>query len=132
MLTCLCVHMYAYVFGKFISLQGLVLAVTMLRELYDDFKRFLRDREVNSQRYYRLTQRGIHMKCNTIRTPALFLLFLCCCSGRETVTSDKIQVSDILIVEKNQRVPADIVLLHTTEKNGNGIYHSCQCRSLQN
>jgi len=32
--------------------------VTMLRELYDDFKRFLRDREVNGQRYYKLTPRG--------------------------------------------------------------------------
>ena len=38
--------------------QAFVVLVTMLRELYDDFKRFVRDREVNGQRYYRLTSRG--------------------------------------------------------------------------
>ena len=32
--------------------------VTMLRELYDDIKRHMRDREVNSQRYYKLTPQG--------------------------------------------------------------------------
>ena len=30
----------------------------MLRELYDDLKRFVRDREVNGQRYYKLTVKG--------------------------------------------------------------------------
>ena len=30
----------------------------MLRELYDDLKRFVRDREVNGQRYYKLTTKG--------------------------------------------------------------------------
>ena len=38
--------------------QGFVIMVTMLRELYDDIKRHLRDREVNSQRYYKLTPQG--------------------------------------------------------------------------
>ena len=38
--------------------QGFVIMVTMLRELYDDIKRHMRDREVNSQRYYRLTPQG--------------------------------------------------------------------------
>lgn len=40
------------------SRQSFVIAVTMLRELYDDLKRYLRDREVNSQRFYKLTPRG--------------------------------------------------------------------------
>ena len=39
-------------------LQAFVVLVTMLRELYDDFKRYIRDREVNGQRYYRLKSRG--------------------------------------------------------------------------
>ena len=38
--------------------QSFVLAVTMLRELYDDFKRYLRDREVNSQKFLKLTTKG--------------------------------------------------------------------------
>ena len=35
-----------------------VLAVTMLRELYDDIKRYLRDKEVNGQKYIKLTPTG--------------------------------------------------------------------------
>ena len=40
-------------------MQCFVILVTMFRELYDDFKRFLRDMEVNSQRYYKLTPKGV-------------------------------------------------------------------------
>ena len=37
---------------------GFVLAVTMTKELLDDFKRFLRDKEVNSQRFTKFTAKG--------------------------------------------------------------------------
>ena len=30
----------------------------MLRELYDDFKRYLRDKEVNGQKYIKVTAKG--------------------------------------------------------------------------
>lgn len=40
--------------------QGFVIAVTMAREGYDDFKRFLRDREANSQKYKKLTLEGMY------------------------------------------------------------------------
>ncbi|XP_064393299.1 probable phospholipid-transporting ATPase IIA isoform X2 [Halichondria panicea] len=72
-----------------------VIAVTTLREFYDDLKRYWRDREINSQRYHKLTPKG-----------------------RVVTTASQIQVSDILIIEKNQRVPADLILLRTTEKSG--------------
>lgn len=72
-----------------------VIAVTMLREAYDDFKRYLRDKELNSQLYKILTYDGIKM-----------------------VPSSQLKVSDVIIIEKNQRVPADIVLLKTSEKSG--------------
>ena len=72
-----------------------VISVTMLREAYDDFKRYLRDKELNSQLYKILTYDGIKM-----------------------VPSSHLKVSDIIIIEKNQRVPADIVLLKTSEKSG--------------
>lgn len=35
-----------------------VLFVTMCREAFDDFIRFLRDKEVNSQMYKKLTKKG--------------------------------------------------------------------------
>lgn len=94
-----------------------VITVTMLREAYDDFKRYLRDKELNSQLYKILTYDGIKM-----------------------VPSSHLKVSDVIIIEKvnkiqfysiyiyiyfnviifskNQRVPADIVLLKTSERSG--------------
>lgn len=41
-----------------ILFQGFVLMVTISREAYDDLKRFLRDREANSQKYTKLTCNG--------------------------------------------------------------------------
>jgi hypothetical protein len=41
--------------------QVFVLFVTMCREAFDDFIRFLRDREVNSQVYKKLTKKGINI-----------------------------------------------------------------------
>ncbi|XP_067928556.1 probable phospholipid-transporting ATPase IIB [Watersipora subatra] len=74
---------------------GFVLSVTMLRELLDDVRRYKRDKEVNSQSYKKLTS-----------------------SGETFVPSSDIHVGDLIIVEKNQRVPADIVFLRTSEKSG--------------
>lgn len=72
-----------------------VLCVTMIREAVDDFRRFMRDREVNSQKYKKMSRRG----------PV-------------NVASSDIRVGDLIIVDKNQRVPADMVLVRTTEKAG--------------
>ncbi|XP_043263652.1 probable phospholipid-transporting ATPase IIB isoform X1 [Colletes gigas] len=74
-----------------------VLTVTICREAIDDFRRYKRDKEVNAQKYYRLVK--------GFDTP-------------ELVPSSKLRVGDLVIVEKGQRVPADLVLLRTTEKSG--------------
>lgn len=75
---------------------GFVLTVTIFREAIDDFRRYQRDREVNSQKYRRLMKSG-HL---------------------EMVPSSKLKVGDIIIVEKDQRVPADLVMLRTSDKSG--------------
>lgn len=77
-----------------------VLAVTLCREAADDWRRHQRDQEVNGQKYKRFlkTQDG------SIVT--------------ELVAASKLRVGDLIYVEKDQRVPADIVLLRTTEKSG--------------
>ncbi|KAH9515664.1 ATP synthase subunit 9 [Bulinus truncatus] len=67
----------------------------MCREALDDYRRFRRDKEANSQKYKKLTRDGI------IRIP-----------------SSDIQVGHLIILEKNQRVPADMVLLRSSEKDG--------------
>ncbi|XP_044158831.1 probable phospholipid-transporting ATPase IIB isoform X2 [Bufo gargarizans] len=82
---------------------GFVLAVTMVREAADEYRRFQRDKEMNSQLYSKLTIRG-----------------------KVQVKSSDIQVGDLIIVEKNQRIPADMVFLRTSEKTG-----SCFIRTDQ-
>ncbi|PIK43027.1 putative phospholipid-transporting ATPase IIA [Apostichopus japonicus] len=92
-----------------------VIFVNMCREALDDFRRFCRDREVNSQVYEKLTPAGL------VKVP-----------------SSEIQVSDLIIVEKHEllTLPKYICLLgaidvmegpesasrhdilRTTEKNG--------------
>lgn len=74
-----------------------VLAVTICREACDDFRRYQRDREVNSQRYKRLVKNNEFI---------------------EFVPSSKIRVGDIIMIEKDERVPADLVLLRTSDKSG--------------
>ncbi|KAF7245192.1 putative phospholipid-transporting ATPase IIB [Varanus komodoensis] len=56
---------------------GFVLAVTVLREAVDEFRRYQRDKEMNSQLYSKLTIRG-----------------------KVQVKSSDIQVGDLIIVEK--------------------------------
>ncbi|XP_073878735.1 probable phospholipid-transporting ATPase IIB isoform X19 [Macaca fascicularis] len=75
----------------------------MTREAIDEFRRFQRDKEVNSQLYSKLTVRG-----------------------KVQVKSSDIQVGDLIIVEKNQRIPSDMVFLRTSEKAG-----SCFIRTDQ-
>jgi len=58
-------------------LQTFVVVVTMIREAVDDFCRFLRDRDVNNQKYKKLTRGGV-----------------------VTVESARIKVGDLIIVEK--------------------------------
>ena len=38
--------------------------------------------------------------------------------GYVNVTSENIKVGDIIKVHHNERIPADLVLLYTTEKSG--------------
>uniref|UniRef100_A0A3B1IPE6 Phospholipid-transporting ATPase n=1 Tax=Astyanax mexicanus TaxID=7994 RepID=A0A3B1IPE6_ASTMX len=82
---------------------GFVLAVTMVREAVDEVRRYRRDKEMNSQLYSKLTVRG-----------------------KIQVKSSDIQVGDLIIVEKNQRIPADMIFLRTSEKTG-----SCFIRTDQ-
>ena len=39
-------------------------------------------------------------------------------SGYSPIPSSKIKVGDLIVVEKDDRVPADMVLIRTTEKTG--------------
>ena len=72
-----------------------VILVAMCREAVDDFLRYRRDKEVNSQKYRKLTKKGA-----------------------VPIASSDIRVGDLIYVDKDQRLPADMVLIRTTERNG--------------
>ncbi|GAA6107016.1 probable phospholipid-transporting ATPase IIA [Tachysurus ichikawai] len=82
---------------------GFVLIITIVREAVEEIRCYVRDKEVNSQIYSKL-----------------------CTRGTMKVKSSSIQVGDLIIVEKNQRVPADMIFLRTSERNG-----SCFLRTDQ-
>ena len=67
----------------------------MTQELADDIVRWRLDKKANSSVYERLTS-----------------------SGSETVASSALRVGDVIVVPCNARVPADCVLLRTTERAG--------------
>jgi phospholipid-translocating ATPase len=73
-----------------------VLGITLMKEGYDDYKRYVRDKEANSQRYQKLTASGEKMS-----TP-----------------SSDLRVGDVVFVNAGERVPADMVLLRTTDEGG--------------
>jgi phospholipid-translocating ATPase len=76
-----CFHLPSSVFNSLIkeyfSFQCFVIFVTMVREAVDDFRRFRRDREMNSTKYKKVTKTGVVM-----------------------VPSSKIKVGDLIVVEK--------------------------------
>ncbi|XP_049821465.1 probable phospholipid-transporting ATPase IIA isoform X2 [Aethina tumida] len=75
-----------------------VLLVTICREAIDDLRRHKRDQEVNNQKCKRLL--------NDRNKPY------------EIVAAHKLKVGDLIIVDKDERVPADLVLLRTSESSG--------------
>lgn len=71
------------------------MTVTLIREAIDDFRRRRRDKEINGQKYTKISK------------------------GELTyIPSSNIKVGDMILVEKDQRVPADMVLLRTSDKSG--------------
>lgn len=95
----------------YVAPLAFVLAVTMGKEAYDDYSRHQRDSEANSTRYLLLlpheaNETPLHPEFDLPRPQT-----------RSTPSSD-LKVGDMVLLEKNQRVPADMVLLTTSEEEG--------------
>lgn len=90
-----------------------VLCVTMGKEAYDDYQRYLRDREANSQRYLVLTPPPTSPSHEDTEQA-----YLNTHANTRAVPSSSLRVGDLVLLEKNQRVPADLILLHTSEASG--------------
>ena len=90
----------------YIAPLAFVLTVTMGKEAYDDYKRNLRDREANSQKYLVLD----HSEFSESSPEGI--------PHTRSVPSSSLRVGDLVLLEKNQRVPADLVLLRTSDSSG--------------
>lgn len=91
----------------YVAPLAFVLAITMGKEAYDDYCRYKRDREANSTRYLVvLPTPAAHVEDNLPRPQT------------RSIPASSIKVGDMVLLEKNQRVPADMVLLTTSEEEG--------------
>ena len=97
----------------YIAPLAFVLSVTMGKEAYDDYKRYCRDREANSQRYLVLDYAS-DGRSSVSREEE----YLNSSARARSVPSSSLRVGDLVRLEKNQRVPADMVLLHTSDASG--------------
>ena len=78
----------------------------MGKEAYDDYKRNVRDKEANSQKYLVLDP-SEYSESSPEGIPYT-----------RSVPSSSLRVGDLVVLEKNQRVPADLVLLRTSDNSG--------------
>ena len=97
----------------YVAPLAFVLSVTMGKEAYDDYKRYLRDREANSQKYPVLDYAS-DSRSSVSREEE----YLNSSARARSVPSSSLRVGDLVRLEKNQRVPADMVLLHTSDASG--------------
>src|SRR5258708_29513503 len=97
----------------YVAPLAFVLTVTMGKEAYDDYQRHLRDREANSQKYSVL---DIQVPSNPRRDPEADGI-LDNISRIRAVPSSQLKIGDLGILEKNQRVPADLLLLRTSHSS---------------
>ncbi|CAI2369958.1 unnamed protein product [Moneuplotes crassus] len=84
----------------YIAPLAFVLLITMMKEAYDDFQRYRRDKEINEKQYEKLQGDGQF----------------------GFIKSEKIKVGDIVKVNQNERIPADMVLLYTTKHESSNIF----------
>ena len=77
----------------------LVYFISLFKESYDDYKRNERDYNINNQLY-------------TVYRNKTF----------KRIKSKNIKVGDFIILEKDQRVPADVVLLRHLIQQGSFLY----------
>lgn len=79
----------------YIGPLAFVLIITVLKEAYDDLSRWKRDKIVNSQVFTRISN-----------------------TGRTSIAASDILVGHLIEIKAGERIPADMVLLSTSEESG--------------
>ena len=87
----------------------------MGKEAYDDYQRYRRDHEANSQRYLILESPTPSNESSALSREDVYLNTH---ANTRSVPSSSLRVGDLVHLEKNQRVPADLVLLRTSDVSG--------------
>ncbi|KAG2735633.1 hypothetical protein G9P44_001847 [Scheffersomyces stipitis] len=90
--------------SSYIVPLGFVLTVTMMKEAGDDIARRRRDREQNNELYEVLNRSSPSALSNEIKL----------------IPSRNLKVGDLVRLHKDTRIPADMVLLQTSDKDGSG------------
>ncbi|KAI3604960.1 protein transporter [Moniliophthora roreri] len=108
--------------ATYIAPLAFVLFVTMGKEAYDDYKRYLRDREANSQKYLVLELPSSTTSNHNSESSSALLSqdhsYLDTHANTRAIPSSSLRVGHLIRLEKNQRVPADLVLLKTSDSSG--------------
>ena len=84
----------------YIAPLAFVLTVTMIKEAFDDFGRYRRDKELNNLQYEVLVRSETG---SGVITP---------------IASKDIKVGQIIKITQGQRIPCDLILFKTTEASG--------------
>ena len=103
---------YAGFIVTYIAPLAFVLCVTMGKEAYDDYQRHLRDREANGTRYLTFDHASLDHVPSRIVSPSMSMPKP---PLTRSIPSSRIRVGDMILLEKNMRIPADMVLLRTSE-----------------
>lgn len=94
--------------ATYVAPLAFVLCVTMGKEAYDDYQRHLRDKEANSFRYLVLNRAAPLDSIHDLESNNSSLL-------TRAIPAARIKAGDLVVLEKNMRVPADMVLLKAME-----------------
>ena len=97
----------------YVAPLAFVLLVTMAKEAFDDYQRWLRDGEANSTRYLILDSGASPSSTSTDGDSSNSSL-----GSTRAVPSSAIKVGNLVLLEKDQRVPADLLLLRTSDETG--------------
>lgn len=79
----------------------IVLIITLFKEAYDDYYRYVQDKKFNNHEYIVYKK---NFSTNKI--------------SKENVKSEDLKVGDIVEINKNEIVPADVILLKTCDSSG--------------
>ncbi|KAJ3835493.1 protein transporter [Lentinula raphanica] len=104
--------------ATYIAPLAFVLSITIGKEAYDDYKRNLRDREANGQKYLVVDPPSPQSSTSTSSLPFNTTSQIPTHLSTRAVPSSSLLVGHLVRLQKNDRVPADMVLLWTSDPSG--------------